>query len=223
MSISLFSDAYTDKPADKLHDIRFVGPIEGCYSLPQRTKSTDGSPNVFACRSQSISTHHVVLQAPVPDEIKNRVSLKLQDFNILTGTINRVFAGGFAIDIEATDTERTEIAAKIDWIKKRRFRSFRDKRDRKRITPPNPQSAITMPDGDIKECFIIDVSQSGVAVSADVTPKIGSRVAIGRAPGTIVRHLEVGFALKFDTMLELDQMDHVFSWSLNYLKEDNAD
>jgi len=220
MAISLFSDAYTDKSADKLHDIRFVGAIEGCYSLPDRAKAKPGDPTVFACRSQSISTHNAVLQAPVQGQVGNRVSIKLQEFNILTGRVSRVFSGGFAFDIQASEAERTEIAAKIDWIKKRRFRAFKDKRAHKRVAPPNPQSAITLPDGDIKECFIIDVSQSGVAVSADVLPPVGSRVAIGRATGTIVRHLDVGFATKFDTRLALDQIDQIFTWSLNYLHED---
>ncbi len=56
-------------------------------------------------------------------------------------------------------------------------------------------------------CFIIDMSPSGVAVSADYTPTIGQPLAIGRAVGRVARHLEVGFAVKFITPLQPDELE----------------
>lgn len=68
MSVSLFSSAYTNRPAAELHNIRFVGAIDGCYSLPSRAnssddKSIDEGARVFACRTQSISAEGAVLCA----------------------------------------------------------------------------------------------------------------------------------------------------------------
>lgn len=95
---------------------------------------------------------------PVAGVLGEALSIKLEQFNILRGTITRLFPAGFDAKFDASSDERTEIAAKIDWIKKRRFRSFKDKRQQKRVNPPSPRSAITMADGSVKECFVIDVS-----------------------------------------------------------------
>jgi len=44
---------------------------------------------------------------------------------------------------------------------------------------------------------VIDVSQSGCAISTDQRPGIGSAVTIGKTPGRVVRHLEDGFAIEY--------------------------
>ena len=223
MSISLFADSYTDKPAEQLHDIRYIGAIKGCYSLSSRELGSDDQVKVFACRTQSISTKRIVIDAPVRGEVGELVSAKFEEFDIISGMISQINPGGFIIDIMATEAECTKIAGKIDWVKKKKFRSFQDKRKHKRIMPPNPRSAITFADGSVIECFVVDVSQSGVAVSADNTPEIGARLAVGHAVGVVIRHLDVGFAVRFEKNLDLDHLDAVFAWSLSYLNDGKSD
>jgi hypothetical protein len=46
-------------------------------------------------------------------------------------------------------------------------------------------------------CFVIDMSPSGAAVSADVQPPVGTPLAVGACVGRVVRHLELGFAVQF--------------------------
>jgi len=223
MSISLFADSYTDKPAEQLHDIRYIGAVKGCYSLSSRSLEGDDQIKVFACRTQSISTKRIVVDAPVRGEVGELVCAKFEEFDIINGMISQINPGGFVIDVMATEDECTKIAAKIDWVKKRKFRSFQDKRKHKRVMPPNPRTAMTLADGSVIECFVIDVSQSGVAVSADVAPLVGARLAVGHAVGVVVRHLDVGFAVRFEKTLDLDNLDAVFAWSLNYLNDGKSD
>jgi hypothetical protein len=52
-------------------------------------------------------------------------------------------------------------------------------------------------DGTVHDCFIIDMSVSGVAVSAQLQPPIGMPLAIGACIGRVVRLLPDGFAVKF--------------------------
>jgi hypothetical protein len=52
-------------------------------------------------------------------------------------------------------------------------------------------------DGSVHSCFIIDMSVSGVAVSAQPQPPIGMPLAIGACIGRVVRLLPDGFAVKF--------------------------
>jgi hypothetical protein len=49
----------------------------------------------------------------------------------------------------------------------------------------------------MRGCFVIDMSVSGAAVSADVQPEIGTPLAVGACIGRVVRLLPDGFAVKF--------------------------
>jgi hypothetical protein len=56
---------------------------------------------------------------------------------------------------------------------------------------------VLLADGSVLNCFVIDMSISGAAVSAEVTPPIGTPLAVGRIVGKVVRHFSEGFAIKF--------------------------
>ena len=52
-------------------------------------------------------------------------------------------------------------------------------------------------DGSVLACFVIDLSVSGAAVSADVVPQIGTVLAVGKVVGRVARYLPGGFAVEF--------------------------
>jgi len=56
---------------------------------------------------------------------------------------------------------------------------------------------MTLADGTVHGCHIVDVSMSGVAVSAEIQPPTGTPLAIGACVGRVVRHFPNGFAVKF--------------------------
>jgi hypothetical protein len=72
-----------------------------------------------------------------------------------------------------------------------------DNRKNKRIVPNNPLSTLILADGSCQRCFVIDMSVSGVAVSAEITPELKTPLAIGKVVGRVVRHLPGGFAVEF--------------------------
>ena len=60
---------------------------------------------------------------------------------------------------------------------------------RPRFVPKASQSTLTLADGTVHGCYIIDVSLSGVAVTAEVQPPIGTPLAIGACIGRVIRHI----------------------------------
>jgi hypothetical protein len=113
------------------------------------------------------------------------------------------------MDIAASQEERARLGAKIDWIKKKFHNAAPDKREHKRMLPRNPRSGLILPSGAKMDCFIIDMSRSGVAISADLNPEIGTPLAIGGVIGRVVRHLDVGFAVKFVSLQDTDTLEQV--------------
>jgi len=66
-----------------------------------------------------------------------------------------------------------------------------------RIVPAQSHSTLTLADGANHECFIVDMSVAGAAVSAQLRPPVGTPLAIGACVGRVVRHFSTGFAVKF--------------------------
>ena len=180
--------------------IRFIGDLPGKYTLTRRR--TDAAPRaveVFACRSRSISTALAVLDAPIVGDIGDHVAMHFETLGLLQGTIVRRLPGGFVAEIDATPSVEASLSDRLAWLKKNRgLAAANDRREDRRWLPRNPKSHLTFRDGSSIDCFVIDVSASGIAVSADVIPVLGAEIAVGTIWGTVVRFLPVGFAIQFD-------------------------
>lgn len=186
-------------------DIRYVGGnINGRYTLTARA-----GLRCFACRATSISPRRLTLSAPVSGEAGELVAFYFKDFGLLRGTVTRQLEFGFVADIAASEEEQARMAATIDWLRKKRTQLVSDHREHPRLPPRDPRSTLVLADGSVRDCFIIDMSQSGVAVSVDYTPEIGQVLAVGRVIGRVVRRLDEGFAVQFVAMHDVQELNRM--------------
>jgi hypothetical protein len=171
--------------------------IGGQYTL---TKWFDaqGKPRTFACRTSRISPFRMMVAAPVVGKVGDPISSYFGDFGKLNGVISDTANGSFLLELEMTKSLREKFATKLTWLDKRQKNpNIRDGRKQPRIIPASPHSTMTLADGTIRGCFIVDMSTSGAAVSAEVQPPIGMPLAVGACVGRVVRHLPDGFAVRF--------------------------
>lgn len=178
-------------------DVRFVGVLSGCYTLSNKRDALTGALKVFACRTQSVSSDRLVLDGALFGAAGDRIALKLEELGLLHGEVERVMATGLVARLHLEPEDRVKVSAKLAWIKKRRFKRIVDKRASRRWFPRNPRTNILFADGEKLDAFIIDLSRSGVAISAEVKPAVGTPMAVGGVLGRVVRHLDGGFAVGF--------------------------
>jgi hypothetical protein len=192
--------------AQNRKDVRFIGDVMGSYVLASRAQ-LPGSIQVFACRARSISAFEAVINAPVVGVPGDAFTVTFQTLGIIRGQVARVLDGGFVARFECTDAERALLGSRIDWLKRKTLKTVSDRRAHKRVLPRDTRSKLVLGDGSRYDCFIIDMSQSGVAVSADVLPPIGSLAGVGAVPGRVVRHIETGFAVQFAELQPMDELE----------------
>ena len=200
-------DAAPSRPHFDWHDVRFIGAVAGRYALSERRVGDDGKVSVYACRLCSISTRLAVVVGPVIGREGEVVTAHFDEFGILRGKISRKLPSGFVLDLQLSDAERNKLGGKIIWQKKRVHDQVPDKREHRRILPRDPRTVLTLGDGTQLPCFVIDISQSGAAVSADIWPSLSTPMAVGKLVGRVVRYLDVGFALQFIQPQELDAIE----------------
>lgn len=179
------------------NSVRFFGDIQGCYVLSSREALGDDQVKVFACRSRSISVQQAVVSAPVAGKVGETVALRFDDLGLLKGAVRSTNADGFVADLQLNDRQQESLAARINWMRRRQLKGEVDRRESKRWLPRNPRSAVLLPGDTSMPCFIVNVSSSGVAVSADIMPEIGAPLAVGSVLGRVVRKLSLGFAVRF--------------------------
>jgi hypothetical protein len=177
-------------------DVRIVVSIPGRYSLAD-LRDARGERRVFSCRAVNLSTQSITLAAPVNGKIGARVIADVLHLGRVVGTVGRVFDRGFAMTLRASDDERARLVERIEWLAKHKDEQVPDQRTDARFAPINPYSRLILADGTVMICFVVDLSCSGAAISAEIIPHIGSVLAIGKVVGRVVRHFDGGFSVKF--------------------------
>jgi hypothetical protein len=184
------SEKTSDQPPTKI-------ALQGHYSLPY-WYDPQGKPRSFACRTISVSPSQMTLSVAVGGRVGDRITSCFPELGHMDGSITDAFAGGFVYEPNLTNMERERVAKKLIWLEtKQRDLAVRDARRHERFIPANPHSILTLADGSIRSCFVIDMSVTGVAVSAAVQPAIGTALAVGACVGRVVRLLPEGFAIQF--------------------------
>jgi hypothetical protein len=181
--------------------------VTGRYSLPNCYDPT-GKSRAFACRTSRVSPFQMLVSVPVAGKRGERVNSYFCDFGHLDGWITDVVAGGFLLELAIERARREQLANKLKWLEKRQNdATLQDARRQKRIVPAEPQATLVFADGTTHECFVIDMSTSGAAVSADVLPEVGTPLSVGACVGRVVRHFREGFAVKFVELQNANRLE----------------
>jgi chemotaxis response regulator CheB len=182
--------------------------ISGRYSF-KNWYGSDGKVREFSCRLTGITPHEMALIVPVMGRKGADVTVECEEFGQLEGTVDRATSLGFSMQIKATEEERQKLADKIAWHEKFQKKETVDNRKHKRIVPANPLSSLMLADGSRLRCFVIDMSISGVAVSADIMPELRMPLAVGKVVGRVVRHMPGGFAIEFVEKQEMPSLERL--------------
>jgi hypothetical protein len=193
--------------------------VDGTYTLDY-WYDPRGKPRTFACRTTRVSPFHMMVAVPVVGKVGDRITPHFRDFGKLDGLISDTTDGGFLLELDMAKPTREEFASKLSWlVAKQKNPNLGIKRKQPRFIPACPHSTLTFADGTIRGCFVIDMSMSGIAVSADVQPQIGTPLAVGACIGRVVRLLPDGFAVKFVEMQNRDDLDQLIARAPQSLAE----
>jgi hypothetical protein len=182
---------------------------EGKYKL-HRWFGPDGKIRTLACRSTRVSPYRMIVDVPVVGRIGDRITSHFGEFGEFEGSISDSKNGSILLELEMTAERRQWMADKLAWLEKtRQDPQIQDARKDARFVPQVSHTTLTMADGKVSTCFIIDMSATGVAVSSEFQPSIGTPLAVGSLVGRVVRIFETGFAVKFVEKQNLNDLSRL--------------
>ena len=131
-----------------------------------------------------------------PNEGQQIVML-LNELGRIQAKIVRTTETGFAVAIIATLRKRDQLADRLTWLMNAERLGLGDDRAAAR-TQRAGDVHIQLLDGTRFVASSIDVSISGMAVLSQEKVTVGEPVRVGKLSGIIARHLDGGFAIRFD-------------------------
>jgi hypothetical protein len=171
--------------------------VDGSYTLPN-WYDPQGRLRTFACRTTRVSSFRMIVDVPVVGKIGDRLTSYFRDFGKFDCRISDTMERSFLLELEMSRARREKLSDMLVWLeKKQKDSAIKCVRKHPRFVPQNPHSTLTLADGTVHPCFIIDASASGVAVSSPVQPPIGMPLAVGACIGRVVRLLPNGIAIRF--------------------------
>ena len=115
---------------------------------------------------------------------------------------------GFRVDFTLQGARLERLQKRIEWLKNR-DPSVDDGRRHARFEPTEKQSQISLPDGRVYNCEVIDISVSGAAIKTEVVPSVGTYLMLGKMRGRVVRYIEHGVGIEFVKQLDRGQLPPV--------------
>ncbi len=160
----------------------------------------------FPCQVTNMSPGSAALITPHAGELGETVIAYIDHLGRIEGKILRIFHGGFAMSVNATQQKRDKLAAKITWLANKHELNLSEDRRHERITPTRRLAEIKLESGKTFKAKLIDLSFSGAAIEMDSHPPMGSLVWIGNLRGRVVRHFDEGIAIEFAILQTHDSL-----------------
>ncbi len=164
----------------------------------------------YPCQVINMSAGGMAMLAPLPCNIGERIVAYLDNLGRIEGIVVRCFDGGFGVRIVASLYKRERIANLLTWLINQKALGLGEERKHERVVPRINASKLILPNGEVHNCRVIDVSLSGASVACTVKPPAGTVVVLGRMRGRVVRHHEQGIALQFVEMQDPDSLARTF-------------
>jgi PilZ domain len=116
-----------------------------------------------------------------------------------------VVTGGFRVDYSLQGPRLERLQQRINFLRNKDS-GAPDGRRHARYEPTEKVSQISLPDGRVYNCEVLDISISGAAIKTEVMPSVGTFLMLGKMRGRVVRYIDQGVAVEFVKQLDRGQL-----------------
>ncbi len=163
----------------------------------------------FSCITIDMSPGGVAFAADERVDLAERIVAYLDHVGRVEGRVMREFPGGFAIAMRLPPLKRDRLADQLTWLANRQQLGMPEDRRHERVRPRKTRTMLILPTGREVMATIIDISQSGVALSlaSPVAPPVGTPVTVGATKGRVVRLFSEGLAVEFARVVPITEFN----------------
>jgi len=166
-------------------------------NIPSQGRFMRANKDEFPCQIVDISAGGIAIQAEITGEVGERIIIYTVSVGRVEGEIARIFEGGFALKLSASAYKREKIVNQLTWLINKDKLDGLDKRQYNRFIPNKLKAMLTLADGTVQECQILDMSLGGAAVIVEPMPEVGEAITLGLIQGRVIHHTDLAINIQF--------------------------
>jgi c-di-GMP-binding flagellar brake protein YcgR len=155
-----------------------------------------GEQREVDCVITDLSPGGAGIQCKTPPPRRKNVVLYIPGFGRFEGVSTQPTRDGTGICFECTARKQKRISDQLKLYVKEGLTAVTQLRESQRIEQVAIPS-FTMPDGEIMECEVLDISLTGTSLKTIGRPPVDEVIQLGRMAGRVVRHHESGIGVQF--------------------------
>ena len=187
-----------DSKIDITGDDKPLGIVVGRFMLPDLSE--------HACQVTDLNSQGATFITTSVPPVGQAIVAYLEDVGRVEAITGGAKPGGFEITFTLKGARLERLQQRIEWLKQRSVGDSADNRRHARYEPTERASHITLPDGRVYSCEVLDISISGAGIKTEVVPSVGTFVMLGKMRGRVVRYLEQGVAIEFVKQIDGAQL-----------------
>ena len=187
------SDSSTDK-LDMTDQSNIHGLVSGRFMLPDLSE--------HACQVIDLSVEGATFITPSVPPQGQLIVAYLEEIGRVEAITGAAKPGGFSIAFNLKGARLERFKQRVEWLQQRGEGDSADNRRHARYEPTDRVSQVTLPDGRVYNCEVLDISVSGAGIKTEVVPSVGTYLMLGKMRGRVVRYLEHGVAIEFVKQLD---------------------
>ncbi|MEM8987021.1 MAG: PilZ domain-containing protein [Pseudomonadota bacterium] len=161
--------------------------------LDARYMRADGSEHSGAV--VNISPGGALIKAE-PPSAGERLIVYIKDVGRFEAQVSRIEDDRFAVAFASSAAKIAKTADKLTWIANRHLSDNMESRSGPR-TPQSHNTRISLDNGEVLSCRVLDISISGASLALFPKPPVGAKLTLGRTRARIVRHHDEGVGVEF--------------------------
>lgn len=186
-------DSSTDR-LDMANPSATQGLVFGRFMLPDLSE--------HACQVIDLSVEGATFITPSVPPQGQLIVAYIEEIGRVEAITAAAKPGGFSIAFNLKGPRLERFKQRVEWLQQRGAGDTSDSRRHSRYEPTDKVSQVTLPDGRVYNCEVLDISVSGAGIKTEVVPSVGTYLMLGKMRGRVVRYLEHGVAIEFVKQLD---------------------
>lgn len=179
--------------AERRAAARYKLIVSGLFVMPDGTE--------VRCVTEDASVGGFGIRSAKRPHLGAVIEIEFHFLGVVRAEVVRHTERGFGVRVLRTAMGARSFGKMMVWLVTAHNGGVREARAHARYVPRERDVVVSLPDGRNVQADILDVSRSGVAISTDVRPPLGTLLHVGKTRARVVRHLEDGIGLAFQVAL----------------------
>jgi hypothetical protein len=148
------------------------------------------------CKVSDLSVEGAIFSSDLSPPVGLPIVAYIESIGRVVGVSGDPTQGGFKVNFTLAGTRRERLASRLASLTNKTEEEAEPRRS-PRFRVSGSSSQLSLPDGRVYSCEVLDISLTGASVKTDILPTLGTFIMLGRMRGRIVRYTEQGIAIEF--------------------------